>query len=162
MQVTRKCRHLTGSHLEGAVEGRKLAYTVHFTSYKLENSCILYTRGVAGSEGPVGAQGGVAGSKGSIRVQGGIAGCEGLVGVQGECGPVRGARGGTKGAWLGTRGWLGCKGAWPGPRGLWGRNRGVAMSEGPVRSQGERGPDEGLVAQTRGLWGHKKGVAGSE
>jgi len=26
--------HLTGSHLEVAVEGRKLAYTVHFTSYK--------------------------------------------------------------------------------------------------------------------------------
>jgi len=27
-------RHLTGSHLEVTVEGRKLAYTVHFTSYK--------------------------------------------------------------------------------------------------------------------------------
>jgi len=25
---------LTGSHLEVAVEGRKLAYTVHFTFYK--------------------------------------------------------------------------------------------------------------------------------
>jgi len=31
---TWKWRHLTGSHLEAAVEGRKLAYTVHFTSYK--------------------------------------------------------------------------------------------------------------------------------
>jgi len=30
----RKWRHLTGSHLEVAVEGLKLAYTVHFTSYK--------------------------------------------------------------------------------------------------------------------------------
>jgi len=27
---------LTGSHLEVAVEDRKLAYTVHFTSYKAE------------------------------------------------------------------------------------------------------------------------------
>jgi len=27
-------RHLTGSHLEMAVEVRKLGYTVHFTSYK--------------------------------------------------------------------------------------------------------------------------------
>jgi len=25
---------MTGGHLEVAVEGRKLAYTVHFTSYK--------------------------------------------------------------------------------------------------------------------------------
>jgi len=33
-EVTRKWRHLTGSHIEGAVEGRKLAYTLHFTSYK--------------------------------------------------------------------------------------------------------------------------------
>jgi len=33
-EVTRKWRHLTRSHLEVAVEGRKLAYTVHFTSYK--------------------------------------------------------------------------------------------------------------------------------
>jgi len=33
-EVTRKWRHLTGSHLEVAVEGQKLAYTVHFTSYK--------------------------------------------------------------------------------------------------------------------------------
>jgi len=32
--VTLKWRHLTGSHLEVAVEGRKLAYTLHFTSYK--------------------------------------------------------------------------------------------------------------------------------
>jgi len=32
-EVTRKWRHLTGSHLEVAV-GRKLANTVHFTSYK--------------------------------------------------------------------------------------------------------------------------------
>jgi len=32
--VTRKRSHLTGSHLELAVEGWKLAYTVHFTSYK--------------------------------------------------------------------------------------------------------------------------------
>jgi len=32
--VTRKLRHLIGTHLEVAVEGRKLAYTVHFTSYK--------------------------------------------------------------------------------------------------------------------------------
>ena len=31
--MTRKCR-LTGSHLELTVEGRKLAYTVHFTAYK--------------------------------------------------------------------------------------------------------------------------------
>jgi len=34
MSFDRKWRHLTGSHLEAAVEGRKLAYTVHFTSYK--------------------------------------------------------------------------------------------------------------------------------
>jgi len=33
-KVTRKWRHLTGSHLDVAVEGRKLAYTVCFTSYK--------------------------------------------------------------------------------------------------------------------------------
>jgi len=33
-EVTRKWRHLTGSLVEVAVEGRKLAYTVHFTSYK--------------------------------------------------------------------------------------------------------------------------------
>jgi len=33
-QVTRKWRHLTGSHLEVAVEGRKLVYIVYFTSYK--------------------------------------------------------------------------------------------------------------------------------
>jgi len=33
-EVTRKWRHLNGSHLKVAVEGRKLAYTVHFTSYK--------------------------------------------------------------------------------------------------------------------------------
>ena len=33
-EVTRKCRHFTGSHLEEAVEGLKLAYTEHFTSYK--------------------------------------------------------------------------------------------------------------------------------
>jgi len=33
-EFTRKCRHLTGSHLKVAVEGQKLAYTVHFTSYK--------------------------------------------------------------------------------------------------------------------------------
>jgi len=33
-EVTRKWRHLTGSQLEVAVEGRKLAYNVHFTSYK--------------------------------------------------------------------------------------------------------------------------------
>jgi len=33
-EVTRKGRHLTRSHLEVAVEDRKLAYTVHFTSYK--------------------------------------------------------------------------------------------------------------------------------
>jgi len=33
-EVTRKWRHLTRSHLEVAVEGRKLAYTVSFTSYK--------------------------------------------------------------------------------------------------------------------------------
>jgi len=32
--VTWKWRHLTGSHLEVAVEGRKLAYIVHVTSYK--------------------------------------------------------------------------------------------------------------------------------
>jgi len=30
----RKWRYLTGSHLEAAVEGRKLAYTVHFSSYE--------------------------------------------------------------------------------------------------------------------------------
>jgi len=34
LEVTRNWRHLTGSNLEVAVEGRKLAYTVHFTSYK--------------------------------------------------------------------------------------------------------------------------------
>ena len=34
-EMTRRWRHLTGSHLEVAVEGRKLAYTVHFTSYKV-------------------------------------------------------------------------------------------------------------------------------
>jgi len=33
-KVTRKWRHLTGSHLEVAVECRKLANTVHFTSYE--------------------------------------------------------------------------------------------------------------------------------
>jgi len=32
-KVTRKWSHLTGSHLEMAVEGWKLAYTIHFTSY---------------------------------------------------------------------------------------------------------------------------------
>jgi len=34
LEVTRKWRHLRGSHQEVAVDGRKLAYTVHFTSYK--------------------------------------------------------------------------------------------------------------------------------
>jgi len=33
-EVTRKWRHLTGNHLEAAVEGQKLAYTVRFTTYK--------------------------------------------------------------------------------------------------------------------------------
>jgi len=33
-EVSTKWRHLSKSHLEVAVEGRKLAYTVHFTSYK--------------------------------------------------------------------------------------------------------------------------------
>jgi len=33
-EVTRKWSHLTGSHLEVAVEGQKLAYTELFTSYK--------------------------------------------------------------------------------------------------------------------------------
>jgi len=33
-EVTRNWRHLTGSHLKVAVQGRKLAYTAHFTSYK--------------------------------------------------------------------------------------------------------------------------------
>jgi len=33
-EVTRKWCHLTGCHLEVAVEGRKLAYSVHLTSYK--------------------------------------------------------------------------------------------------------------------------------
>jgi len=33
-KVTWKWRHLTGSHFEVAVEGRKLAYTAHFTSHK--------------------------------------------------------------------------------------------------------------------------------
>jgi len=33
-EVTRKWRHLIGSHLEVALEGWKLAYTVRFTSYK--------------------------------------------------------------------------------------------------------------------------------
>jgi len=33
-EVTWKWRHWKGSHLEVAVEGRKLGYTVHFTSYK--------------------------------------------------------------------------------------------------------------------------------
>jgi len=32
--MTRKRRHLTGSHLEEAVEGRKLTYTVRLTTYK--------------------------------------------------------------------------------------------------------------------------------
>jgi len=32
-EVTRKWRHLTGSHLEVAGEWRKFAYTVHFTFY---------------------------------------------------------------------------------------------------------------------------------
>jgi len=32
----RKWRHFTGSHLEVAVEGRKLAYTVYFTSSEAE------------------------------------------------------------------------------------------------------------------------------
>jgi len=33
-EVTLKWRHLNRSHLEVAVKGQKLAYTVHFTSYK--------------------------------------------------------------------------------------------------------------------------------
>jgi len=33
-EVTRKWRRLTGSHLDVAVESRKVAYTVHFASYK--------------------------------------------------------------------------------------------------------------------------------
>ena len=33
-EVTRKRRHFSGKHLELAVEGLILAYTVHFTSYK--------------------------------------------------------------------------------------------------------------------------------
>jgi len=33
-EVTRKWRHLSGSHLEVAVEGRKLTYTMRLTSYK--------------------------------------------------------------------------------------------------------------------------------
>jgi len=33
-EVTLKLRHFTGSHLEVPVEGQKLAYNVHFTSYK--------------------------------------------------------------------------------------------------------------------------------
>jgi len=33
-EVARKWRHLTGTHVEVAVKGWKLAYTVHFTSYK--------------------------------------------------------------------------------------------------------------------------------
>jgi len=33
-KVTRKWRHLTGTHLQVAVEGQKLLHTVHFTSYK--------------------------------------------------------------------------------------------------------------------------------
>jgi len=33
-EVIRKWRHLTGSHLEVAVEGQNLAYIVQFTSYK--------------------------------------------------------------------------------------------------------------------------------
>jgi len=33
-EVTRKLRHLTRSHLEVALEGKEVAYTVHFTSYK--------------------------------------------------------------------------------------------------------------------------------
>jgi len=33
-ELTQKWRHLIGSHLEVAVEGRKLGYTVQFTSYK--------------------------------------------------------------------------------------------------------------------------------
>jgi len=32
-EVTRKLRHLTGSHLEVAVESQRLAYTMRFTSY---------------------------------------------------------------------------------------------------------------------------------
>ena len=33
-EVTRKLRHFIGSHLKVAVEGLKLPFTVHFTSYK--------------------------------------------------------------------------------------------------------------------------------
>jgi len=33
-EVTQKWRHLTGTHLEVAVESRKLAYNMHLTSYK--------------------------------------------------------------------------------------------------------------------------------
>jgi len=33
-KVTRNWRHLAGSHLKVAVEGQKLAYTLHFISYK--------------------------------------------------------------------------------------------------------------------------------
>jgi len=34
LEVTLKWRHLTGSHLEEAVKGQKLVYTVNLTSYK--------------------------------------------------------------------------------------------------------------------------------
>jgi len=44
-EVTRKRRHLIGSHLEVAVEGRKLAYTVHFTSYKAVACLRRHSRG---------------------------------------------------------------------------------------------------------------------
>jgi len=61
-------------------------------------SRLTVQRGVAGSERPVEAEGGMAGSNGPVRCKGGVAGSEGLVVVQGECGPVRGARGGTRGS----------------------------------------------------------------
>ena len=45
LEVTRKWRYLTGNHQKVAAEGRKLAYTVHFTTYKAEARRRRQTRG---------------------------------------------------------------------------------------------------------------------
>jgi len=55
-EVTRKWRDLTGSHLEVALEGRKLEYTVHFTSYnavdrRRRQSCDRKWRHVTSDDG---------------------------------------------------------------------------------------------------------------
>jgi len=41
---TRKCRHVSGRHLEVAAESRKLVYTMHFTSCKAVDHSIRQSR----------------------------------------------------------------------------------------------------------------------